>query len=163
MGDFSHLNETGDAAFVDVSGKAATLRLAKVQGYVRVSQTCALKLTPEVLAEIRSVARISGIYAAKETSRLIPLCHPIPLADVDLKVEFDPEKLAFTILSVTKSLAVTGVEMEAFCAATIAAATIYDMIKAIDPGAELGPFRLLEKIGGKKGMWRTDDTINAKD
>lgn len=151
MGDFSHLSETGEAAMVDVSGKAATARVAVVTGAVKVSALCAEKLTPDSIREICSTARIAGVSAAKETARLIPMCHPIPLTKVEVGISYN--RSVFELAVTTKTNANTGVEMEALCAATIAGATIYDMIKAVDPAAVVGPFVLKEKHGGKNGLW----------
>ncbi len=154
MGDFSHLSATGEAAMVDVSGKGASLRTALVRGLVTVSADCARKLTADSIQEISRVARIAGIQAAKQTHLLVPLCHQIALAGVDVVVHFDASEGTFSIAARAKTNAQTGVEMEALCATQIAATVIYDMIKAVDPGATLGPFQLHEKDGGKAGAWR---------
>jgi cyclic pyranopterin phosphate synthase len=143
------LSAKGEAAMVDVAGKAVTLRSARVKGSVRVSPACAAKLTTETIAEIARTARIAAIQAAKQTHLLIPLCHQIALTGVDVAVTFDPDEAAFAVATGTRTQAQTGVEMEALCAATIAGATIYDMIKAVDPLAVVGPFQLVEKRGGK--------------
>ena len=151
MGDFSHLNETGEAAMVDVTDKAATSRTAVVSGAVTVSPMCASMLTTDSIREICATARIAGISAAKETARLIPMCHPLPLTKVEVAILWHDG--AFDLVVTTKTNANTGVEMEALCAASIAGATIYDMIKAVDPAAVVGPFILKEKHGGKSGIW----------
>ena len=156
MADFNHLSETGEASMVDVSGKAATIRIATVSGTVRVSQLCAEKLNAEVVKEICSTARIAGISAAKQTAHLIPMCHPIPLSKVTVGIELD--HATFNISVTTKTTANTGVEMEALCAAAVTGATIYDMIKAVDPAAVVGPFLLQEKHGGKNGLWTRNQT-----
>jgi cyclic pyranopterin phosphate synthase len=153
MGDFSHLNRTGDAALVDVSAKEATRRIATVEGKVTVSAACAAKLEDAAVAEIRSTARLAGLQAAKQTFQLIPLCHQIPLTRVDVDVGFQPAARTFAIRVTSEATAQTGVEMEALCAAQITGATIYDMIKAVDPSATVGPFHLAEKRGGKAGHW----------
>lgn len=153
MGDFSHLNKTGQSAMVDVSGKTPTMRSATVRGLVRVSPNCAAKVTPDVALEIARAARIAGVMAAKKTSDLIPLCHQVPLSGVDLTIEFDAGERVFAIAAETRTESVTGVEMEAFCAASVAGVTVYDMIKAVDPAATVGPFSLTEKLGGKSGRW----------
>lgn len=158
MGDFSHLNRTGDAAIVDVSAKQASMRIATVEGRVSFSKTCAEKLTPEIAEEIRRTARFAGFQAAKQTGTLIPLCHQIPLTRVDINIEYYSDKLGFEVTVTTQATNVTGVEMEALCAASIAGATIYDMIKAVDPAAIVGPFQLVEKIGGKHGRWTRFET-----
>lgn len=153
MGDFSHLNKTGESAMVDVSGKDKTARSATVRGLVHVSAGCATKLSLEMTQEITRTARLAGIMAAKKTSDLVPLCHQVPLAGVDLTIDFNSGEQVFAITATTTTDAVTGVEMEAFCAATVAGITVYDMIKAVDPGATVGPFSLTEKLGGKTGRW----------
>lgn len=149
VGDFSHLNSTGEAAMVDVSAKASSAREAQVAGEVLISRECAQKLDPQAGLEIARVGRIAGIQAAKQTSALIPLCHQVPLTKVELTIEFARESRRFAVLAATKTMATTGVEMEAFVAASVASLTIYDMIKAIDPGASVGPFQLVRKTGGK--------------
>lgn len=160
MGDFSHLSATGEAAMVNVSGKQATARSATVQGLVQTSAACAEKLRGDTIHEIARTARFAGIQAAKQTSWLIPLCHQIPLAGVDIAIEFDAGERLFRITVTTRTVATTGVEMEAFCAASVAGATIYDMIKAVDPAASVGPFCLLEKQGGKDGSWLRHSGMN---
>jgi cyclic pyranopterin phosphate synthase len=154
MGDFSHLSATGEAAMVNIAGKATSARAALVAGRVQVSAACAAQLSDDALIEISRTARIAGIQAAKQTALLIPLCHQIPLSRVDILISFDPAAAAFTLSVTTATEAATGVEMEAMCAAAVAGTTIYDMIKAVDPAAVVGPFRLVEKRGGKHGLWR---------
>jgi cyclic pyranopterin phosphate synthase len=156
MGDFSHLSATGEAAMVSIAGKEASARTAVVVGTVRVSAACAEALAPDAAREIARTARLAGILAAKQTHLLIPLCHQVPLAYVDIKIAFAAPSRTFDLEVTTHSDAATGVEMEGFCAAAVAGATIYDMIKAIDPAAVVGPFRLVEKRGGKRGLWRAD-------
>lgn len=157
MGDFSHLSRTGDAALVDVSAKQPTRRIATVEGRVTVSKTCAAKLSESAADEIRRTARLAGIQAAKQTASLIPLCHQVPLTRVDVDIGFLPDERCFVLRVTSEATAVTGVEMEALCAASIAGATIYDMIKAVDPAAIVGPFHLVEKLGGKNGPWQCGD------
>ena len=146
---------------VDIAGKGATVRSALVRGAVRVSSICATKLTNDAVHEIVRTSRLAGIQAAKQTHLLVPLCHQIPLAAVDLTIEFDRGECLFSISARTKTTATTGVEMEAMVAAQLAATTIYDMVKAVDPAAQLGPFQLLEKDGGKNGPWRLNAGVQA--
>ncbi len=153
MGDFSHLSKSGEAAMVDVSGKAESARTATVRGMVRVSAACIAKLTPEAADEITRTARIAGIQAAKQTAMLVPLCHPLPLSGIDLAIDLDRAERTFAIAATTRTKAATGVEMEALTAASLAGVTIYDMIKAVDPAAAVGPFHLVSKSGGKAGSW----------
>ena len=156
MGDFSHLDKTGMAAMVDVSGKQQTLRSALVRGRVQISKHCADKLSEPTVTEIVRTARLAGIQASKQTATLVPLCHQVALSSIDVAITFDQGEQVFVLEARSKTqAAVTGVEMEALCAATIAGVTIYDMVKAVDPGATVGPFALVEKHGGKTGVWTT--------
>lgn len=154
MGDFTHLNETGSAALVDVSQKQLSHRIAHVEGCVRVSATCVSRLNNDALLEISRTARLAAIQAAKQTYLLVPLCHQVQLSHIECEITFSDHQKSFFIHVKTKAKDVTGVEMEAMCAASIAGTTIYDMIKAVDPEAEVGPFRLVEKHGGKNGVWK---------
>ena len=156
MGDFSHLSDRGEAAMVDVSAKTDTARAATVTGQVVISPTCVQKLTDQMAVEIARTARIAGIQAAKQTHLLVPLCHPLPLSGIKIDIELVRSESAFVIAAQTKTKANTGVEMEAMCAAQIAGTTIYDMIKAVDPGASVGPFRLAAKSGGKQDFFRSN-------
>ena len=148
----SHYDGSGRARMVDVSGKAATKREAEASGFVAVR--------PEVLAELPSnpkgdpleVARIAGIMAAKRTSELIPMCHPLPLSLVDVDVRVCENGLA--ISSKVATTAETGVEMEALVAVSVAALTIYDMLKAADKSIEIREIVLERKTGGKSGEYR---------
>jgi cyclic pyranopterin phosphate synthase len=153
MGDFSHLNETGEAAMVDVTGKVANVRSATVGSYVHISPGCTLKLTDEAVSEIQHTARIAGIQASKQTSTLIPLCHQVSLNKTDLEISLDRHHHQFKLTARTKTSANTGVEMEAFVAVSIAALTIYDMIKAVCPEACIEHTHLIEKKGGRHGLW----------
>jgi len=148
----SHYDRGGRARMVDVSGKAATRREAEAAGFVAVK--------PEVLATLPSnrkgnpleVARIAGIMAAKRTAELIPMCHPLPLAFVDVEVRVCENGLAITSKVATQ--AETGVEMEALTAVSVAALTIYDMLKAADKSIEIREIVLERKSGGKSGEYR---------
>ena len=157
MGDFSHLSKNGKASMVDVGGKQVTARTATVHGSVRVSTTCTAAITPSVAAEITATARIAAIQASKHTAILIPLCHQVPLSKVEIDIQFESGQSTFSISAVTSTEAQTGVEMEALTAATIAGLTIYDMIKAVDPAASVGPFYLDQKTGGRHGPWSKSD------
>ncbi len=157
MGKLSHF-EDGRPKMVDVSGKKASLRLARAEAKVL--------LTPAAAAALKEggvgkgdpllVAQIAGIMAAKKTSELIPLCHPLPLSKVDVALEFDEASAEVRIVSEAKTTAETGVEMEALTAASVAALTVYDMLKAASKGLEISEVRLLFKSGGKSGTWRRD-------
>jgi len=153
MADFSHLSERGQAQMVDTSSKIETLRVATVSNEVTVSSLCVDKLSSDMIREISTSARIAGVFAAKKTSDTIPMCHPIAITGCDIDIEFDKSNRKFFIQATVKTTSNTGVEMEAFCASSGAALTIYDMIKAVDPSAVIGPMILIKKAGGKTGVW----------
>jgi len=148
----SHYDSSGRARMVDVSAKSATKREAEASAFVAIK--------PEVLASLPSnpkgdpleVARIAGIMAAKRTSELIPMCHPLPLSFVDVAVRLCENGLAVT--SKVTTTAETGVEMEALVAASVCALTLYDMLKAADKGIEIREIVLERKSGGKSGEYR---------
>ncbi|MGZ3516138.1 MAG: cyclic pyranopterin monophosphate synthase MoaC [Vulcanimicrobiaceae bacterium] len=141
---------------VDVSSKATTLRTARAGARVRMSPGAAKGLREATLAKGDAfvTAQLAGIMAAKQTGALIPLAHPLPLAQVEVRFAWDGDTLE--IESTARTSAQTGVEMEAMVAASIAALTIYDMTKALDKGIVVESVRLLEKTGGKSGTWRAD-------
>jgi cyclic pyranopterin phosphate synthase len=138
---------------VDVSGKALTTRTARAEARVTMSAEAAAALRAATLpkGDAFVAAQLAGVMAAKDTARLIPLAHPLPLAHVDVRFEWEGDQLR--IESTATTSAQTGVEMEAMVAASIAALTIYDMTKAVDKGIAIAGVRLLEKTGGKSGRW----------
>lgn len=150
----SHVDRHGQVQMVDVSGKPATLREALASGRITMS--------PDAVRAIRAgrlkkgdplqAARLAAIMAAKRTSDLIPLCHPLPLTSVD--VTLAPARDGYTIEARVRTTAQTGVEMEALCAVSVAALTIYDMVKAVDKSMVIGDIRLLAKRGGRSGAYR---------
>jgi cyclic pyranopterin phosphate synthase len=152
MKKLSHYDRKGQARMVDVSAKPATLRSAKAQAFVKLSKEvlAALPLNPK--GDPLEVARLAGIMAAKKTSELIPMCHPLPLshAGVDLAIEAGGVRITAT----ASTAGPTGVEMEALTAASVAALTVYDMTKALDKSIEIQDVYLLEKTGGKSGDYR---------
>ncbi len=154
MSRLTHLDEKSRARMVDVSAKAATAREAVAQGMVRMSPaTLELALSgagPK--GEVAAVARIAGVMAAKRTADLIPMCHPIALAGVEVTVERADGGLLVTAHARTTGL--TGVEMEALTAVSIACLTLYDMLKAVERGMVIEGVRLLRKTGGASGDWR---------
>lgn len=152
MADFSHLSAQGYGQMVDITGKEPTFREAMCSGEVTVSAACHESLSESAIREIITTARLAGIGAAKQTSTLIPYCHQIPLAKVAIEVTY--QKGCFLMTCTTKTKSETGVEMEGMTALGIAGATIYDMVKAVDPRAVVGPFRLDKKRGGKLGDWK---------
>jgi cyclic pyranopterin monophosphate synthase len=158
MSKLSHIAADGSARMVDVSAKAVTTRVAVAEGRVR--------MRPRTLALIRAgdakkgdvlgVARLAGIMAAKRTHELIPLCHPLALAGVDLDLVVDEGIPGVRVRARVKTTGQTGVEMEALTAVSVACLTVYDMVKAVDRGMVIEAVRLLEKRGGASGEWRAD-------
>ena len=160
MSNLTHLDSQGHAHMVDVSEKDITTRVAHAEAFV--------EMMPETLAlitqgkhkkgDVLAVARIAGIQAAKKCSDLIPLCHPLMLTKVgvDLIPEVDLNRVR--IITMCKLNGRTGVEMEALCAASVAALTLYDMCKAVDRGMTINGLRVIEKQGGKSGHWQVDQT-----
>ncbi len=150
----SHLNVRGEAHMVDVVAKPATAREALAEGF--------LQLAPEALAlvqegraakgDVLAVARVAAIQAAKRTAELIPLCHPLPLAGVEVAIEESGG--ALRVSARVRTSAPTGVEMEALTAVQVGLLTLYDMLKSADRAMTIGPVRLLEKRGGRSGLWR---------
>lgn len=153
MANFSHLTDKNEARMVDISEKSDTKRTAIVEAFVTVNNDCAIQLTTDMLREIASTARVAGVFAAKKTSETIPMCHPIAISGCDIATTFDRETRVFRITCEAKTTSSTGVEMEALCGVSAAALTIYDMIKAVDPAATIGPMQLIKKTGGKTGVW----------
>ena len=141
---------------VDVSDKPASDRRAVARAVVRVSPATAqtVKAGDAPKGDVLGTARIAGIQAAKRTAELIPLCHPLALSFVGVEGEIDPASGEITLTSEVRTTGPTGVEMEALTGAAVAALTVYDMVKGIERGAQIGPVALLEKSGGRSGDWR---------
>ncbi|GAB4148324.1 MAG: cyclic pyranopterin monophosphate synthase MoaC [Planctomycetota bacterium] len=154
----THLDEHGRAHMVDVSHKQATVRLARAESVLRVTPQVRERLWRGDLpkGEALAVARIAGIQAAKETSRLVPLCHPLPLSSVSVDFVREGED-SVRITAEARTVAPTGVEMEALTAACVAALTLYDMAKSQCKGATIERVRLLLKSGGKSGLWEREE------
>lgn len=153
MTHLTHLDESGAARMVDVGAKAETQREARATGHIAMSPEAAAAIRDGLVkkGDVLSVARIAGIMAAKKTSDLIPLCHPLALTKIALDLVMDE-----TGVTATATVALTGrtgVEMEALTAVSVALLTIYDMAKALDKGMEIGGIHLLSKTGGKSGNW----------
>ncbi len=148
----SHFDETGQAHMVDVSAKAATRREATAAAFVELSNAVLQALPDNPKGNPLEVARFAGIQAAKQTSALIPMCHPLALSFVDVQATIVAGGVAIEATAATT--AGTGVEMEAMVAASIAALTVYDMTKALDKGIRIREVLLLRKSGGKSGDWR---------
>jgi cyclic pyranopterin phosphate synthase len=149
----THIDETGRANMVDVSDKAVTSREAVAEGFVRMdAATLALALSGDAKkGDVRATAEIAGIMAAKKTADLIPLCHPLALSKVEVRVE--PGKGGLAVTARVKTSGQTGVEMEALTAVSVACLTVYDMLKAADKGMTIETVRLMTKSGGKSGDW----------
>jgi len=152
MSRLSHFDEAGSPRMVDVSDKAATKRTAKAHAFVAVRPQVLEQLPRNPKGNPLEIARIAGVMGAKKTSELIPLCHPLPLSHADVDVTVEPDGIR--IVATASTTAETGVEMEALTAATVAALTIYDMLKALDKSIEIRDVHLLEKTGGKSGDYR---------
>ena len=152
----SHFDASGRATMVDVSAKSATRREAIASAFVELSETVLAALPENPKGNPLEVARFAGIQAAKRTSELIPMCHPLPLSFVDIEIEIVTGGIQ--ILATAATTAATGVEMEALTAVTIAALTIYDMTKALDKSIRISEIVLLEKRGGKSGDYKRDAT-----
>jgi cyclic pyranopterin phosphate synthase len=148
----SHYDRKGRAAMVDVSAKKATVRTAEASARVLLSADVLRALPENPKGDVFETARLAGIMAAKRTSELIPLCHPLPIWHIDVQVELCENGVA--IGSKVTTEAVTGVEMEALVAVSIAALTVYDMCKALDKGIEIRHVMLESKTGGKSGAYR---------
>ncbi len=153
MGDLSHLDERGNARMVDVGGKTTTDREAVAEAVVVLSEATLRALMDGSLpkGDAAAVARVAAIQAAKRTADLIPLCHPLRLSAVEVAIEEVESGVRLTVTVRTTDR--TGVEMEALTGASVGALTIYDMVKGIERGAEIGPVRLLRKSGGASGKW----------
>jgi cyclic pyranopterin phosphate synthase len=156
MKTLSHYDSAGSARMVDVSAKEETLRTARAHAFVRIAPAVLRKLPRNPKGNPLEIARIAGISAAKRTSDLIPLCHPLMLTHAEVEVTL--EKTGVRIVSSATTTAQTGVEMEALTAAAVAALTVYDMTKALDKAIEIQDLYLLEKTGGKSGDFRRKET-----
>ncbi len=155
MAKLSHYDRAGRARMVDVSGKKVTRREARASAFVAISPAVLAALPNNPKGDSLEVARIAGIMAAKRTAELIPMCHPLPLARVDVEMRLCENGVA--IVSSVATTAQTGVEMEALVAATVSALTVYDMTKGMDKGIEIRQIVLERKTGGKSGDYRRSD------
>ncbi len=154
----THFDSEGHAHMVDVSDKAVTSRIAVAESYVKM-QTETFEMISEGRAkkgDVAGVARLAGIMGAKRTADLIPLCHPLPITKVSVDLEPDPALPGLRIRATVKTTGQTGVEMEALTAASTAALTVYDMVKAVDRGMEIGGLRVVLKDGGKSGRFEAE-------
>ncbi len=153
----SHLDAAGAARMVDVSAKPASVRVAVATGRIRMAPQALAAVRDATLAkgDALAVARVAGIMAAKETSRLIPLCHPVALTAVELAFAFEADAIAVT--ATARTTGPTGVEMEALSAAAVALLALYDMAKSLDRAMVIEGVRLLAKSGGRSGDWQAPD------
>jgi len=153
MSDLTHLDDAGSARMVDVGHKPDTRRVAIARGEVHLSSETRelVRAGKAAKGDVLAVARVAGIMAAKKTSELIPLCHPIAITSA--QVDFTFEEWGIGVEARAETVAPTGVEMEALTAVTVAALTIYDMVKSVERGARISNVRLVRKEGGKSGKW----------
>jgi len=161
MDGLTHFNEEGLSRMVDVAHKKETLRVATARGRIRGAKETIQRIQMKNMekGDVLSVAQIAGIMGAKETSRLIPMCHNLNLHGVDLSFKVNEPTQEVIITGVVKTVGKTGVEMEALTAVSIAALTIYDMCKAIDKTMVIGDIKLIEKVGGKSGHFVRGDQV----
>jgi cyclic pyranopterin phosphate synthase len=155
VSELTHLDETGRARMVDVGDKPSTDRRAVARAVVRVTpETAALVAAGDApKGDVLSVARIAGIQGGKRTSELIPLCHPLALSFLGVEASIDIDAGEITIVAEARTSGRTGVEMEALTAASVAALTVYDMVKGVERGAEIASVALESKSGGRSGEW----------
>jgi cyclic pyranopterin monophosphate synthase len=156
MGELSHADSSGRARMVDVSDKPVAARYARASGSIRMKPETLEAIRRNSLAkgDVLSVARVAGVLAAKRTAELIPLCHTLPLSDIQVDLTLDDSLPGVRCEAVARTTAQTGVEMEAITAVAIALVTIYDMAKAIDRDMLIGDISLQEKSGGRSGSWK---------
>jgi cyclic pyranopterin phosphate synthase len=154
--DLSHLAKDGSASMVDVTPKSPTARRALAEGRIVMSRAAfnAVRDAQIAKGDVLGAARIAGVLAAKRTAELIPLCHPLPLSDVQVRFSLEERSHAVRCEAEVRTTAQTGVEMEAMTAVSVALLTVYDMAKSADKGMRIEGIRLLEKDGGKSGPWR---------
>jgi cyclic pyranopterin phosphate synthase len=154
MTGFSHVDDSGAARMVDVSGKDVTVRTAVAAGRVDLSAPCVALLRGEGVpkGDVLAVARVAGIMAAKRVPDLVPLCHPLALHGISVDLEVDDAGVAVT--ATVRTADRTGVEMEALTAVAVACLTVVDMTKAVDPRSVISEVRVLSKTGGKSGAWQ---------
>jgi cyclic pyranopterin phosphate synthase len=158
-GELTHLGDDGRARMIDVGDKATTERRAVARARLRMAPETAraVERGDGPKGEVLGVARIAGIQAAKRTADLIPLCHPLPLSFVDVSARVDAEAGAVELLAEARTVGQTGVEMEAMTAASVAALTVYDMVKGLERGVAIESVVLVSKSGGRSGEWRLEE------
>ncbi len=158
MAEWTHLDAQGHARMVEVGDKASTARQAVARGYVSMQEATLQAIIDQQVAkgDVIQVARIAGIMAAKQTSSLIPLCHPLALTSVKVDLWPEPQASRLRIEAQVRNIGRTGVEMEALTAVTVAGLTVYDMCKSMDRGMRLSDVELRHKSGGKSGIWEAE-------
>lgn len=161
----NHFNARGEAHMVDVGDKAVSQREAVAEGWITMQADTLRRIVEgrHKKGDVLGVARVAAIMAAKKTAELIPLCHPLPLTHVDVRLEADEKKSAVRCVVTARTSGQTGVEMEALTAVQIGLLTLYDMCKAMDRGMVIHRVRLLEKQGGKSGHWRAAERDKNRD
>ena len=159
MTQFTHLDESGKARMVDVSGKEPSSRVAVATGSIRMSAATldAIRSNSLKKGDVLGVARVAGVLAAKRTSETIPLCHQVALSDLQVEFTLDDTLPGVRVQTIARTVERTGVEMEALVAASAALLTIYDMAKAVDRGMTITSIALLEKTGGASGDWKRNE------
>lgn len=155
MSELTHLDEKGRARMVDVSSKDVTSRTAKAEGRLRCSEATLGKVregrTPK--GSVVQTAELAGVMAAKRTAELVPLCHPLTLTKIEVKIELDNDIPGFQVTAEVRTVSQTGVEMEALTAVSVACLTLFDMLKAVDRTMVIDAIRVVEKAGGRSGDW----------
>ena len=156
MTELSHIDESGAARMVDVSRKPDTVRSASATGVIEMQPATLALIRDDAVrkGDVLAVARVAGIMAAKRTSELVPLCHPLPLTGVEVEIEPDAERTGLRVTATVRCTGPTGVEMEALTAVSVSLLTIYDMVKGVDRSLRVGYIEVLTKIGGKSGPWQ---------
>ena len=156
MSGLSHVGPQGEARMVDVTEKETTNRFARASGVIRMKAETLAAIQGNLLekGDVISVAKVAGIMAAKRTAELIPLCHPLPLTDVQIVITPDESLPGLRCEATARTVGRTGVEMEAITAVAVSLVTVYDMAKAIDREMSITDIRLLEKTGGRSGHWK---------
>ena len=159
MATLTHVNDIGHVNMVDVTDKQQTVREAVSEGFIQMSSSALEAVIKQAnkKGDVLATAKIAGIMAAKQCSSLIPLCHPLALTKIDVELKLQPEHNRIRIQSRCKLTGKTGVEMEALTATSIAALTLFDMCKAVDPAMEIFGIKVLTKSGGKTGGWTTKE------
>lgn len=155
MSRLTHLDEAGRAKMVDVSDKVVTARVAVAEGVLACSAATLeqVKAGTAPKGSVVRTAELAGIMAAKRTAELIPLCHPLPITKADVKIDIDDALPGFRVEAEVRTNGVTGVEMEALTAVSVACLTLFDMLKAVDRSMSIGPIKVVSKSGGKSGDW----------